>query len=355
MIRLGYVGAGFMAQAVHLPNFMALPDCEVVALAELRPQLGRLAAERFGIPRLYRHHTELIADPDIDAVAVSAHFTHQAQVAEDALRAGKPVFMEKPVALTAARAQRLLQAEQEGGARLMVAYMKRYDAGNELAKRLVDEYRQTGALGDLFYARVHCYYDDWTRGSAATLIQTDEPYPPAELETPEWLPENLHSSYIDFVQLYCHHINLIRWFLGEEADARVVVADFNADGMTGATILHIGDVRVVLETGAQRSLRWDAYFHLDFRRGWVRVSIPQLLVCNTCAQVEVCATEREMEYRQIFPADGWSWSYQREAQHFIECLHTGAPFRTPSHDALRDTELLEAIYRRWLQGETRAP
>ncbi|MCX7992961.1 MAG: Gfo/Idh/MocA family oxidoreductase [Fimbriimonadales bacterium] len=350
MIRLGYVGAGYMAQAAHLPNFTALPDCEVVALAELRPQLGERVAQRFGIPRLYRHHTELLADPDIDAVAVSAHFSHQAQVAEDALRAGKSVFMEKPIALNAARAERLLHAEQESGARLMVGYMKRYDAGWELAKRLVDEYRQTGAIGDLFFVRLRCHYHEWTRGDSSRLIDTGEPYPPADTETPDWLPPEYQEAFVNFTQLYCHHVNLLRWMLGEEAEWRVVAVDLDSDGMTGAVVLRIGDVCVVMETGAQRSMRWDEHLHLDFRRGWIRVDAPQLMVRNTSAQVEVCATDNGMEQRRLFPPDYWSWSYQREAQHFIECLRTGAPFRTPGRDAFKDIELIEAIYRHWLQG-----
>lgn len=40
-LRLGYVGAGFMAQKVHLPNFSSIEQCELVALAEVRPELGR--------------------------------------------------------------------------------------------------------------------------------------------------------------------------------------------------------------------------------------------------------------------------------------------------------------------------
>jgi hypothetical protein len=71
-VRLGYVGGGFMAQKVHLPNFTALPDCRVVALAELRPRLGETVRARFGIPRLYPDHRAMLADAEIDAVAVSA-------------------------------------------------------------------------------------------------------------------------------------------------------------------------------------------------------------------------------------------------------------------------------------------
>ena len=50
-VRLGNVGAGFLAQSVHLPHFAALPDCHLLALAELRGDLRERVADRFGIPR----------------------------------------------------------------------------------------------------------------------------------------------------------------------------------------------------------------------------------------------------------------------------------------------------------------
>ena len=58
-VRLGYVGCGFMGQKVHLHNFTALPDCEVVALAEVRKGLGQRVQDRFGIHRLYGNHLEM--------------------------------------------------------------------------------------------------------------------------------------------------------------------------------------------------------------------------------------------------------------------------------------------------------
>ncbi|MFN3422078.1 MAG: Gfo/Idh/MocA family protein, partial [Armatimonadota bacterium] len=147
VVRLGYVGAGFMAQKVHLPNFTNLAGCQVIALAEARPRLGEKVAKRFGIPKVYRHHTELIADEEIDAVAVSAHFAAQGEIVHDALLAGKPVFMEKPMAVSIEQAERILEASRKTGAPLMVACMKRYDAGCELAKEFVSRFRQSGELG----------------------------------------------------------------------------------------------------------------------------------------------------------------------------------------------------------------
>ena len=111
-LRLGYIGCGFMAQRVHLPNFSSLPDCDLIALAELRPESGRRSRPRFGIPRLYREHHEMLADPDIEAVALSAAFPVQGELARDALLAGKDVFMEKPMAISLAQADAILAAER---------------------------------------------------------------------------------------------------------------------------------------------------------------------------------------------------------------------------------------------------
>ena len=84
-IRIGYVGCGFMAQKVHIPDFSAIEGCDLIALAEVRGELGRQVQARFGIPRLYPDHQALLADPDVEAVAVSAGFMVQGQIARDAL------------------------------------------------------------------------------------------------------------------------------------------------------------------------------------------------------------------------------------------------------------------------------
>jgi len=96
-IRLGYVGCGFMAQKVHIPNLCSIPDCELIALAELRQELGRKVQARFGIPRLYPNHQAMLADLEVEAIAVSADLKIQGEIARDALLAGKHVFMEKPM------------------------------------------------------------------------------------------------------------------------------------------------------------------------------------------------------------------------------------------------------------------
>jgi predicted dehydrogenase len=200
-LRMGYVGCGFMAQKVHLPNFLSNPECEVVALAELRPQLGRKVQSRLGIPRLYASHEELAADPDVKAVGVSAGLSVQGDIARDLLLAGKHVFMEKPMAVSIAQAQEIVEAARSSGRVLMVGYMKRYDAGSELAKELIERVRRTGELGKPLYMRAHNFCGDWICGLDTPMDSTEEPVPPASPpRIPAWLPAEYGRRYLDYAQ-----------------------------------------------------------------------------------------------------------------------------------------------------------
>jgi predicted dehydrogenase len=145
-VRVGYVGCGFVAQRIHIPNLAALPECQLLAVAEVRRDLGPVVAQRYNVPRLYASHRDLARDPDIEAVVVSGPYALQGRIAEDLLRAGKHVMMEKPMAVSVARAEAILAAAKQSSARLMVAYMKRYDLGNIRLKQHLDEWRASKSV-----------------------------------------------------------------------------------------------------------------------------------------------------------------------------------------------------------------
>ena len=173
------------AQKVHIPNFASIADCELIALAEVRSELGTTVQKRFGIPRLYAEHRELAQDAEIEAVAVSADFALQGEIAKDLLLAGKHVFMEKPMAVSIAQAEAIVNASRTSGKKLMVGYMKRYDAGNEIVKAKVTQFRESGELGRLTYARNHGFGGDWVCNLDTQMDSTDEPKPSAPIITPE--------------------------------------------------------------------------------------------------------------------------------------------------------------------------
>jgi len=350
-IRMGYVGCGFMAQKVHLPNIMSIDECELTALAELRPQLGEKVRSRLGVPKLYASHAELAQDAEIDAVGVSGHFVAQGEVAIDLLRAGKCVIMEKPMAVSLAQAQRILAAERQGGGRLMVAYMKRYDAGNVLFKQMMDAFLSSGELGDVQYVRNHGFCGDWTAGIDAPMDTTDEPYPPAPSAWPDWLPEGHRKGYIGYLQQYTHNVNLVRWFLDAGDDASVKAVDLDDDGMTGVAVLDVAGRRALIESGSLPYHAWEEHTQVYFQKGWMRTCAPPLLLKNVPATVEVYRGDRaEKVLADHFPAGGWTWSYKEEMRHFVDCVMTGRPFRSPAADAMSDVRLLEDIYRRHVEN-----
>ena len=350
-INMGYIGAGFLAQKVHIPNIVSLDHCKLLALAEVRPLLAQRVCDRFRIERLYEDHHALAKDPDIHAVAVSGHFAGQADIAIDLLRAGKDVFMEKPMALSVAHAEDVLNAERESGRRLMVAYMKRYDGGNVRAKQIIDELRESGELGRITYVRNHGFCGDWIAGSDVRVEGTDEakPHPPPLTDyLPEWLPADQHQSYLGYLQQYTHNINLVRWLLDAEDDAVVKAVDLD-DGYSGIVIFDLAGVRTVIESGNVTYPGWEEHTQVYFEQGWVKMSSPPLLLPNTPVSVEIYRNHKgDFTRSELFPKSGWTWSYKEEMRHFIDCLSSGAPLRSPASDTMTDVRLMEEIYRKYL-------
>jgi predicted dehydrogenase len=348
-IRIGYVGCGFMAQKVHLPTLATLPGCELHALAEVRADLGRQVQAHYRIPKLYADHHALLADPDVDAVAVSAAFAVQGDIARDALLAGKNVFMEKPMAISLAQADALLAATRQTGTRLMVGYMKRYDAGNQLAKSHVIQARASGELGPLTYVRNHGFCGDWVAGLDTPMAQSAEPMPTAPIIGPDWLPPDHLNAYVGYLQQYTHNINLMRWFLDAGDQVTVKTVDLDEDGYTGVVILEMAGVRCVLETGRVSHYRWDEHTQLYFRHGWVKAAAPPLLLRQAPAEVEIYRAGEEQTFTHPIPRPAWTWSYRRELEHFIHALSVGAPFDSDAEDTRTDVRLFEEIYRRHLE------
>lgn len=141
-VRLGIAGLGAVAQAVHLPLIERLRDSyDIAAIADLSPSLTAAIGERYRVDEGRRFETveELVAAPDLDAVAILTSGSH-APAVDAALDAGLPVFAEKPLAFT--------RQEMDGvdgrlatttGPRLLLGYMKLYDPAVMRAVELAAE------------------------------------------------------------------------------------------------------------------------------------------------------------------------------------------------------------------------
>ncbi|MCC7360414.1 MAG: Gfo/Idh/MocA family oxidoreductase, partial [Anaerolineales bacterium] len=252
------------------------------------------------------------------------------------------------MAVSLAQADAMLAAVRQSGRRLMVGYMKRYDAGNDLVKAQVDAFRVSGEVGRLTYARNHGFGGNWTANLDTSMETTDELMPPAPQAAPGWLPPEYQTRYVNSLQQYCHNVNLLRWLL--DAGDRVTVqhVTLDDDGYMGVVVFDMNGTRAVLESGRLSHFRWDEHTQIYFEHGWVRTWAPPLLLRLVPAEVEIYRAGKVQTFTRPVPPPAWSWSYRREAEHFIECLQTGAPFRSSAEDTRTDVRLFEDIYRAYL-------
>jgi predicted dehydrogenase len=338
-----------MAQNVHLPNFSSLAGCELVALAEKRPMLREKVAARFDISVRYSHHIELAQDAQVDAVAVSAGYAEQGDIAADLLRAGKHVFMEKPMAVSQRQAERILNAARDGRSRLMLAYMKRYDSGNVLMAEIAASWRGDGSAGDILLARNHGFCGNWLVGlDVNQMIRTDEPLEPwtPKDQLPEWLPVKFQKQYINYLQQYTHNINLLRYLVGADQREHIGVEQvvFNSDGFTGIVILRLAGVRCLIESASSKFHAWDENTQVYFQGGWLKGESPPFFARSATTRLEVYSSTPHPEFRYPIAPNPHSWPYRAEASHFIEQLLSGMPFRSSGEDTLLDVILNEQIY-----------
>jgi len=147
-IRLAVIGTGAISQVVHVPIFAEREDVELVALADLDVPKAQAIARRFGIDEVI-HPDEVLDREDLDGVVVcTPNQTHE-EMAIRALRSGKHVFVERPLATTSAGAQRVIDAAAEAGKRLVVGLPHRFRPEVSALRSFV----AGGELGDLYSVR----------------------------------------------------------------------------------------------------------------------------------------------------------------------------------------------------------
>ncbi len=126
-VRLGVVGAGSFARAVLLPHLKQLARIvELRGVATASGPSARQTAERFGFAYAASDWRQVVDDPDVDAVLVATRHDLHAPVAAAALRAGKAVFLEKPMALDEEGVEAILEAQRASGRPLLVGFNRRF-------------------------------------------------------------------------------------------------------------------------------------------------------------------------------------------------------------------------------------
>jgi len=146
--RVGCIGAGGIARIVHLKGYDEHPNVEITAVCDTDLERAQTVADQFGIPKVFKRYQDLVKE-DIDAVSVCTPNAFHAPASIAAMKAGKDVLCEKPMALNARQAENMLDVANQTGQILMLALNNRFEPGAAFIRSLVKK----GTLGQIYSAR----------------------------------------------------------------------------------------------------------------------------------------------------------------------------------------------------------
>ncbi len=155
-LQIGLIGAGGIAKGVHLPGWKKIKEAEVVAVADINKDAAQAVADEHGIPHVFTDFRDLIK-LDLDAVDICTPNKFHTPATLAALNAGQHVLCEKPLAVTTAEIRQMGKLADRKKLVLMTGQHMRFLAHSQAVKK----WAETGALGDVYHARVRAMRRAW--------------------------------------------------------------------------------------------------------------------------------------------------------------------------------------------------
>lgn len=331
MIRVAVVGTGGISHA-HINSYLQFPErCKIVALVDIIPGKAQKVKEQYNLDcDVYLDHHDLLSRQDIDLVDVCTPPFAHAQISINALKAGKNVLCEKPMAASLEECDQMLKARDESGKKLSIIAQNRFRKPMRDLKFLLD----SGIAGkvrhaqiDSFWYRSHCYYDLWWRGT--------------------WEKEGGGCTLNHAV----HHIDLLGWMMGLPKTVTGVMANTGHDNaevedlsvsvmeyegalatMTASVVHHGEEQQLVFQCEkAKLSAPWDCF-----------CSIPQN---NGFPLKEPDAAFREEAEKLLASLPPVKWEmHPGQIENVLSALENDTLPAIGGEDGRRTIELITAIY-----------
>ncbi|HEU0301486.1 MAG TPA: Gfo/Idh/MocA family oxidoreductase [Longimicrobium sp.] len=318
-IRIAVLGAGSIAQVVHLPLLTRMRGVQVAAVADRDALTARTIAQRFSIPAVTTNFEEVLTD-DIDAVVVCTPSNRHEDQVRAALRAGKYVLCEKPLALTPEGVESLLD-EEGADERLMVAMNQRFRADAAALRQFV----LGGELGNVYYLKAGWLNRYRPRGRT-------------------WRERKATAGGGAFMDLGLQMLDLGMWVLGYPTPERISAHMYSAPGSevedAAALVVRLeGDRLIALECAWNLKARRDRQFlHLLGSTGSATLAPLGVFKEMGAGLVEV-TPPRQAARENVFTA-----SYRNELTQFVDVVR-GEAAAEPPREHLVLMRLVQAAYR----------
>jgi predicted dehydrogenase len=343
MVKVGVIGCGEIAQWMHLPFLTELPGFRVTAVCDISPRVVEHVGERFGVERRFTDVQALLEHGDVEAVVIATPIHSDPAIA--AAKAGKHVLVEKPMAFNLAEAEAMVDAGEQAGVTLMVAYMKRYDPGYRYGRRLMQQ------MQDVRLIRVH----DLNGPNAAFVRDLTTTFRDREMDAQTGPalaaeirrrseaaigtghPASVYRAYDLLGGLASHDITILRGAFG--SPTRVTHTDIWQDGSYILSSLDYGEgCRCVFEIGTTRKKEFDEELVAFGWHNTVRIRFPSPYVKYAPTLVETTDQEGDALVQRTITAS-YEESFRRELEHFYSCIVDGHEPETPGREGLEDVRL----------------
>ncbi len=321
VLRIGILSTADIARKKVVPGMQRADRVEVVAIASRDAPRARSVADEFGIPTAHASYEALLADPEVDAVYIPLPNHLHAEWSIAAARAGKHVLCEKPLAMTAADAQTMVDVFRDQGRRLMEGFMYRHHPSWTAVQEIVS----SGRIGRL--AAVQSWFSYFN-------------------DDPTNIRNIRDAGGGALFDVGCYSVNLSRMLFGAEPTR--VEASMTRDPTTGVDILtsaimEFGD-GVATFTCSTRA-EDDQRVHVYGTDGRISVGIPFNIPPDRPTQVFVTAggdppVDPSTEVLTFETKD----PYTAEVEAFAAAILDDLPTPVPPEDAVANLRVIERIF-----------
>jgi predicted dehydrogenase len=334
-IRWGVIGAGGIADRRTIPGLMLSENAELVAVMEINMELAEKCRAKWGCKKAYDNEADLLADPEIDAVYIATPVVHHARQAMAAADAGKHILIEKPLAMTADEAQKVVEYCEAKGVKVAVGLMMRYLTNVQAMKKAIAEEKIGKPVSA--YAQFTCWYPD---------------IPGA------WRQKKANSGGGAMIDMGVHCIDLLQYILGSKVKEVAAFHDtlsFQYEVEDSSTVL------LRMENGCQCVVQ--SNFNIPDEAAKSSIEIfgdrGRLLGGNVLGQVDggevkamflgqmggYDAMQNKVQAAEETLEGEFGNPYEREITSFSNSLLTGADVEVPAWQAVQVQRIMEAAYK----------
>lgn len=323
-LNVAVVGAGKIAQDVHLPMWARRADSTVKAVVDIDSQRAQALAAQFGVPFGGMDVAAVLADPTIEVVDIATPPDSHAALALQAIDAGKHVLIEKPLAPTEAQSVEIADAARGSQVVVMVAENWLFASAPRTAEQLM----KTHGLGRPFLVKA------WHQSDL---------YVPAEQKAPEWSYDVARSGGGYLLQAGVHTFTLLTHLVDSVREVQAWLRR-TSDGVEDTAA-----VAAVLQHGALASLTFTGVSaHPGERRLGFELFFDDAYITFDVWTGEVTANRRGEPL--TVPTIPLSRGFDEQVAHFVECIRANDTPLTAPHKVLPGLRAVAAAYRSAASG-----